>query len=1118
MDKRTLQHTILETAYNRGAWLDVLKEFFSVKKILQQPINIPIDITKAEYAIELGSFITADDREVGIFEVKLLPQVWIERNRVGLRNLLRKVYKYNVDGALIVFVQENKWRFSYVSEIRTEEGKKETEPKRYTYLFGQGESCRTAADRFDKLNGKPLFLNDLFEAFSVETLTKEFYKELFDWYQWAQSENIGITFPNDISTTNDDRIISEHLIRLITRLMFVWFIKRKDLIPESIFDKEKLSEILNNFKPLDYKQDSFYRAILQNLFFATLNKKIEEREFATDATYNENKEHYGVKNLYRYTDEFKIDQQQVLSLFSDVPFLNGGLFECLDKEKPDSKGKIVYSDGFSRRKDRQSRAFVPNIVFFEDQKGLLNILKRYNFTIEENSPQEIQVALDPELLGKVFENLLGTFNPETKETARKLSGSFYTPREIVDYMVNESLIAYLINKEGETFESDIKDFVNNTEISENLSKIKFRISNALREIKVLDPACGSGAFPMGLLNKMVDLLSKLENHEADLYDLKLHLIENCIYGIDIQTIAAQISKLRFFISLIINQEKDSSKDNFGILPLPNLETKFVAANTLINLKKNDNQLNLFEDPEVEKTKMELFDIRHKHFSATNSKDKKKFRQEDERLRDKLADLFEQNQFYSHNEARLLSTWNPYDQNISSPFFDPEWMFNIKDGFDVVIGNPPYVQLQKDGGKLAEQFKNQKYSTFERTGDIYSLFYERGYALLKNKGFLTYITSNKWMRTNYGKSTRRFFTEKTSPLKLIDFGNVQIFENATVDTNILMLQKAIHQKKFKACRFTETYIKGSSIDTYINKNTQFISFKSDDAWVISESANVEIIEKVRNQGIPLKNWNITINYGIKTGLNEAFVIDSKTKEMILGDDPKSIEILKPILRGKDIQKWLPEYANLYLITSHNGHTLENAVDVNKYLAIKNWLDSNEPKLSNRSDSGKTPYNLRDCAYWQDFEKPKIIYPNMTKYLPFVYDENEHYYHNDKSFHIVGEGLKWLVAFLNSTLFKFTFSDDFPELQGGTREVRKIFFEKVPVKNITLKEQKPIELLVNQILAAKKTNPQADTSTFEQQIDNLVYKLYELTYEDVLVIEPNFAEIMSKEAYNNFELEK
>lgn len=432
---------------------------------------------------------------------------------------------------------------------------------------------------------------------------------------------------------------------------------------------------------------------------------------------------------------------------------------------------------------------LPNTLFFDEKRGLFSILNKYNFTIEENTPEEQQVALDPELLGKVFENLLGAYNPETKETARNQSGSFYTPREIVKYMVDESLIAYL----GESdFNRSLfaPDFKYETTHAEKYKTV----ADKLKAVKVLDPACGSGAFPMGLLNRMVEVLQRIEP-DTNVYEQKLAIIENCLYGSDIQSIAAQITKLRFFISLIVDCERDASKPNFGIPTLPNLETKFVSANSLIGKKKREAQLKLFENPEIEPTKIELAKVRHEHFMAKSASAKRRLREKDQELREKLAKLLADDNNFAPGDAKQLAAWNPYDQNAVSKFFDPEWMFGLNEHpFDIVIGNPPYIQLQNNGGELAKLYADCGYKTFARTGDIYCLFYERGQQLLKDGGHLCYITSNKWMRAGYGEKTRGFFADSTNPKLLIDFAGVKIFESATVDTNILLFSKSVNQHK------------------------------------------------------------------------------------------------------------------------------------------------------------------------------------------------------------------------------------------------------------------------------------------------------------------------------------
>ncbi|MGK5092032.1 hypothetical protein WDW89_08485, partial [Deltaproteobacteria bacterium TL4] len=487
-----------------------------------------------------------------------------------------------------------------------------------------------------------------------------------------------------------------------------------------------------------------------------------------------------VTNLMRYENYFK-DPQTFLTLVEKVvPFMNGGLFECLDTPDPELKGKkggdvILYEDGFSDRSD--NTLCVPDYIFFGigehadlseelgDNKqrdvivsGLFNILKSYKFTVTENTPIEEDIALDPELLGRVFENLLASYNPETKTTARKQTGSFYTPREIVNYMVDESIKAYLKQKletkahmPPEDAEVGLEFLIGYYEKEHLFNEQETAVLiHALDNCKILDPACGSGAFPMGILHKLVHILHKLDpqnklwkerqiekvqtiedaeirdqaiadietafsSNELD-YGRKLYLIENCIYGIDIQPIAIQISKLRFFISLIVDQKTDKTKDNFGIRPLPNLETKFVAANTLISIAKPADQGNLFDSEEVKNLEEKLKDVRHRLFSAKTPPTKRKLREEDKTLREQMGNLLIANG-WDNETACQLAGWDPYDQNISSPFFDMEWMFGISSGFDVVIGNPPYIQIQNFSGKQEQKaWENQHYVTYAKTGD------------------------------------------------------------------------------------------------------------------------------------------------------------------------------------------------------------------------------------------------------------------------------------------------------------------------------------------------------------------------------------------------------------------
>ena len=907
-----------------------------------------------------------------IFDITVSDRVMMERNRVNIQRLIRKVMD-NYSVAFMLFHYENDtcwdWRFTFCHK---KGGQNDiTDSKRYTFLLGPGQSCRTAAENFRKLyeSREALDVAKIETAFSVEALTKQFYRDLFEWYQWAVSDASNITFPNDTAIEDDDRDdIEKKIIRMITRIMFVWFIKQKELVPDRIFDADFLSTILKDFDPYSKTEGNYYNAILQNLFFGTLNRAIKDengntRKFASSSKRD-------VKTLYRYAELFSISEQEVINLFAEVPFLNGGLFECLDKTRYSDGVEQCYNfDGFSRNDARfadgrfKHRAVVPNNLFFAPETGLISILSRYNFTIEENSPEEQQVALDPELLGKVFENLLGAYNPETRETARNQSGSFYTPREIVNYMVDESLIAYLGNNDfvRSLFSSDFS-------FDEAEAEEYKRTAERLKRVKILDPACGSGAFPMGLLNRIVEILERISPDE-NVYDLKLSVIENCLYGSDIQSIAAQITKLRFFISLICDCEKDASKPNFGIPTLPNLETKFVSANTLIAKKKRDLQGYLFENPEIEQTKGKLAEIRHKHFSAKSASTKYRLRKEDEELRGKLINLLSDDNGFAQDDAKQLAKWNPYDQNDTSSFFDPEWMFGVADGFDIVIGNPPYIQLQNNSGELAKLYEDCGYSTFARTGDIYCLFYERGWQLLNEGGYLCYITSNKWMRAGYGDKTRGFFANKTNPMLLIDFAGVKIFESATVDTNILLFSKSDNLHK-TLCAVTNKQNKDSvnNLSDFVRQQDIICDFSTSDSWVVLSPIEQSIKKKIEAVGTPLKDWDINIYRGVLTGCNEAFIIDTAKRDEIISncqteeERKRTAELIRPILRGRDIKRYGYVENGLFLINTHNGIRGKlPRIDINEYPAVKAHLDRYWDKISARADKGDTPYNLRNCAY-------------------------------------------------------------------------------------------------------------------------------------------------------------
>jgi tRNA1(Val) A37 N6-methylase TrmN6 len=657
--------------------------------------------------------------------------------------------------------------------------------------------------------------------------------------------------------------------------------------------------------------------------------------------------------------------------------------------------------------------------------------------------------------------------------------------------------------------------------------------NAINKCKILDPACGSGAYPMSILNKLAFIMQKLDTNneiwrqiqikkataetekafdmkdtekrnirlneiqkifdistgEHSNYARKLFLIENCIYGIDLQPIAIQITKLRFFISLVVDQKSDGNIDNnYNVLPLPNLETKFIAANALIGFKQG--QIDLV-DKDIEKLEDKLLSIRREHFTTWEVKRKIALREKDEILTKELIELLTRDNVFTSSDAEKISRWNPYKQTLFVEFFNSARMFNVT-SFDIVIGNPPYIQLQSNSGRLANTLINAGYDCFSRSGDIYQIFYECGYKLLKEKGHLCFITSNKWMRAAYGEKTRNYFANKANPKLLIDFAGQRVFETATVDVNILLIQKGKNQQKTHSCIIKED-CKNNMTD-YIKQHGNSISFPANgQSWVILSDIEKRIKEKIEKVGIPLKNWDINIYRGILTGCNEAFIIDKFKRDELIAKDKKSAEIIRPILRGRDISRYQANFADLYLINSHNGIPSKNIlpIDIFKFPAIKEHLDKYWEKIKEREDKGITPYNLRSCAYMDDFSKQKIIYPNMTKFLPFVFDTNG-FLINQKCFFITGKHISFLTAFFNSSLFKYCFRESFPELQGGTRELSKIFFDKISVLEVDENTNIMFETKITELQILKQQG--IDTKSIEIEIDDILFSLYNLTINE------------------------
>ena len=563
----------------------------------------------------------------------------------------------------------------------------------------------------------------------------------------------------------------------------------------------------------------------------------------------------------------------------------------------------------------------------------------------------------------------------------------------------------------------------------------------------------------------------------------------------------QITKLRFFISLICNCEKDASKPNFGIPTLPNLETKFVAANSLI-AKKRQTCHSLFENPEIEPTKQALTEIRHEHFAAKTANRKSTLRQKDKELREKLARLLAEDNDFAPADAKQLADWNPYDQNAVADFFDPEWMFGVSDGFDIIIGNPPYIQLQNDGGKLAKLYADCNYKTFARTGDIYCLFYERGHQLLKSNGHLCYITSNKWMRAGYGEKTRDFFAKNTNPMLLIDFAGVKIFESATVDTNILLFAKAANEHK-TWCAVTNKQNKDSvkNLSVFVQQSGAECEFCSSDSWVILSPIEQSIKRKIEAVGTPLKDWDIQINYGIKTGYNDAFIIDTAKRDEILAncqsenERERTAELIRPILRGRDIKRYGYNWANLWLINTHNGirGKLER-IHIEDYPTVKAHLDQYWDRISKRADKGDTPYNLRNCAYLEDFNKPKIVWGEISDRSKFAFEAYGSFIPEATTFLMVGSDLPYLLCVLNSPLSEWFFSKVGTTTGVGTVRWKKYTIQELLIPSVNVKLRQLFQQIVEKYVIGNITSEQ-----LSKYSNKILYEVVGLIDEEIEFVE-------------------
>ncbi|HFK5521442.1 TPA: Eco57I restriction-modification methylase domain-containing protein, partial [Elizabethkingia anophelis] len=799
---------------------------------------------------------------------------------------------------------------------------------------------------------------------------------------------------------------------------------------------------------------------LNELFFSALAKPVKERH-------------------QRYSEKFRY-----------IPYLNSSLFERSELEDLTfditalmDEEMEVYSSTVLKNSNGKKQTGKLNTLEY-----LFKFLDAYDFSadasVEINDKQQNKTLINASVLGLIFEKINGYKD-----------GSFYTPGTITMFMCKETLRKSVVQKFKEEITDTIETFEDVIDYCNNFFKKEERkkFNELVNSIRICDPAVGSGHFLVSALNEMIVLKSELgilgdedgkklpctieiDNDEIYISDadgelfsynrkdpqsLKIQkaifheketLIENCLFGVDINPNSVNICRLRLWIELLKNAYYT---DEGELQTLPNIDINIKCGNSLISkFALNDSLKNAFKSKEITFS-VEDYKQAVKDYKTTNSKTKKReiediistiknnlkssldnkekekvskalgeYQNEEQRQnnliafgerikkaeKDKLKKLKQKAEEAKKQKEEILNNIiyrNAFEWRFEFPeVLDNEGNFT---GFDVIIGNPPYIQLQKMG-EASDALQKLGYETFVRTGDIYSLFYELGYKLLKEKGLLTFITSNKWMRAAYGESLRKFFTDKTNPEILIDFGGTQIFDTATVDTNILMFSRDKNRQQTLACIVKEKELK--NLSDYFRQNNENVSFVSFESWVILSEIEQSIKAKIETVGVPLSSWDINIYRGILTGYNDAFIIDGKKKDELIAEDPKSAEIIRPLLRGRDIKRYSYEFADLYLITTFPSLK----IDIEQYPSVKQHLisfgyhrlEQSGAKGSRKKTSNQWFETQDSIGYWEDFFRPKIIYPNMTKFLPFIYDDEE-FVTNQKCFIITGLNIEFLTAF-------------------------------------------------------------------------------------------------------------
>lgn len=991
--------------------------------------------------------------EVSVFEV-LLNQGYQNR-RVGITQAMFRILRgLHINNAIVTFVNAdmNNYRISLLTSKYEFDGDKIVKvlsnPRRYSYSLGFGTKTKTAY-KFLIEKGSVSSLDELVGRFSVEVVNKQFYTEIATAFtELVGGERNGRKYEKllDIYSVVDHNKYAEFGVRLIGRIMFCWFLREKQ-------SENGVPLIPNDMLALDTvtAKTNYYHDVLEPLFFELLNT-----------------------NQNRRKAEFQNDY------FGKVPYLNGGLFnpQIDDHYKYDSLNHI----------GTYGIVQIPNYWF----ERFYTVLSEYNFTVDENTAYDIELSIDPEMLGRIFENLLAEINPETGENAKKSTGSFYTPRDIVDYMVDSSLCEYLKTK-TDIDEIKLKALISYSKEDDELAIFdkpeKKKLIDALYTVTALDPACGSGAFPIGMLQKIVYILQELDpdatlwfdkatenvsilikkefekkfNSGSLNYIRKLCVIQNSIFGIDIQPIAVEISRLRCFLSLIIEEKVQDNEENRGINPLPNLDFKFIIANSLLPLPydkdSSANQTSLFENQEhMEHLKA----VRDEYFSTNDYALKNELKLQFADIQKEMFQETLSRNKYASAKYSALSNWSPF-KSEPTYWFDADWMFGIKDGFDIVIANPPYIDSEtmiNSGLGDQREVISKDYSFTKGNWDIYIAFFEMGFRSLSKNGVEIYISPDKWISKPFGNAMRKAIVKN---IHSVLFAGRSVFETALVDSIITTIIK-------KECQNINVLHMQNNNVTLIRSVSKTI-LHSPFALDILESEHISLIEKIDSNSFPLFKIAECEN---ACATSDCYKLKKYIYSLQSPTDYREETQLKTINTGT-IGRYLSRWDTAEMKYLKDKYSCP-VVNKNQFLAaFPNSYGSKslKPKIIIKG------LNLLDAC----IDLYGNVIPGKTTMIISATDDK----------------LYLLLGIINSKLTLFYIKQRYSSSSyNGGITFTKEMINSFPIKNNKKTEYQQISNLVREIVTTKSLSTET-YNELEKKINTIIYNIFDLTDDEIDIIE-------------------